>query len=243
MWWNPLNFKEAVWYYWHLAGAEVFICRTGIFWQAFCRTIPWKQRENFCTGPVEKAPDLFAELQKTALDCKTASLCPCLPEKPFLLNLKGQKLFPGTEMTLDLEFPPVLRLTAAEGNSEQNTIFSFILFELKETLYSPHTMDGTFCSSISASKLPGAMINCSMLIRNRTKTVMELDAIPFFADMLSIYEINGKLVSDTPVIDAIANGFRMSYMNIKRNHGTILVHGCKKGLSLGKQFFINRKGL
>ena len=196
-----------------------------------------------CTGPAEEAPDPGTSLQTNVLNSKTAALMPYLPEKPFLLNLGGLKIFPGMKLTVALELPPLLHLVVKKNKGMDDQIFNFTPFELKKTWYGKNTTEGIFCSSLSvnacdktctAERDPPAdpfsgtvAVNCTMVIYNKTKTILELEKIPLFSDELNIYEKNGTLISDTPVIDALENDFHITASTAKIEHGTLLVHGNK----------------
>ena len=179
MYWDPFTLSDGRWYQWHLAGAEIAVCRNNRFWQAYCRKLPWNGRgaagttfvgganESSDDGPVQEVPGFPPQgspLDASVWDGDRAALRPGLPEKPFLLNLGGLTILPGTETTLELELPPVFRLVSA--NDETGTaysadqtkagegslpyiIFSFTPFELKETWYGRNTMEGVLCSSLN----------------------------------------------------------------------------------------------
>ena len=173
-------------------------------------------------------------LQKDILGRKTAALRPYFPEKPFLVNLSGLKLFPGMKTTFNLRLPPDLRLVA-EKTRDPDQIFSFSLFELKESWYGTNTMEGVLCTSLPLDEqaAPGSFgieIHCSIIIRNKTKTVLEMDKIPLYAAGLSVYEKNGKLTSDTLLIDALEHSFRITSETVKNENTTLLTQGQRQEL-------------
>ena len=229
MWWNPLTFEEGQWYLWRLAGAEIAVCRTGETWQGSCKSLRWEKRDALCTGPLQEEPVVQAALQTNVLNAKTASLRPFLPEKPFLINLGGLKLYPGMKITLELEIPPALYLTAEKDGNAPELIFSFTPFTLKETWHGKNSMEGFLCSSLPVNTgVPcDPAIHCSMTIRNRTKSVVEPNVIPLFTSELSIYEKNGRLTSDVPVVDALENDFHTIIESARSEHSTLITQGNK----------------
>ena len=244
MWWDSFTFPEGQWYCWSLSGAEIFICRKDRNWQSFHKSIRWDKRGFSCTGPVEATPDYRGNVRTNIINRKTAALWPYLPKKPFLLNLSGLKIFPGMKITLDLVLPPLLRLVAKKSKGDPDLIFDFNLFELKESWYGKTPIEGIVCSllpfnahgktceietdSPGDDPTPGRIgVNCSMQVCNKTKTVLELDNIPFYANELNVYEKDGKLTCDTPVVDALENGFHMTVIPAKSEYGNLLTHGYK----------------
>ena len=243
---NPswsLTFQEARWYCWHLAGADIFICRSGNCWQGFCTKLPWDERRGGCSGPVQEEPENAAYADKVIMNGETAALRPCLPEKPFVVNLGGLHLFPGTEISLEFQLPPRFRLITEENGAHPEPaeiLFNFAPFILKETWYSQDTMKGAVGASLSAvvpdtdnsgdtagssESLPG--IGCTMLIRNRAKTTLDLDKVPLYTDILAVYENDGKFVCDKPVIDVYGKDFHLS---VKYVSGTLLTPACRNGM-------------
>jgi hypothetical protein len=243
---NPawsLTFQEARWYRWHLAGAGIFVCRSGNCWQGFCTQLPWDERSGGCSGPVQEEPEGTALPGKVIMDGETAALRPCLPEKPFVVNLSGLRLFPGEEISLEFRLPPKFRLIAEENGDQgeqEEILFNFAPFMLKETWYSHDTMKGVIGVSLSAivpdtdnsgdasgslEFLPG--IGCTMQIRNRAKTTVDLDKVPLYTDILAVYENNGKFICDGLVIDEYGKDFHLS---VKPAQGTLLTPACKSGM-------------
>jgi len=241
---NPtLTFQEFRWYCWHLAGAKIFICRAGNCWQGFCAKIPWDERKGGCSGPVQEEPENASVADKIIMEGETASLRPCLPEKPFVVNLGALRLFPGQEISLEFRLPPRFRLVTedtGETPEPAETLFNFAPFILKETWYSHNTMKGvigiplsvivpdtgnTGDASDSEEFFPG--IGCTMLIRNRAKTTVELDKVPLYTDLLAVYENNGKFICDGLIIDEYGKDFHLS---VNPGQGTLVTPACKSGM-------------
>jgi len=226
-----LTFQNNSWYRWHLAGTDIFIRRTGSLWQSFYRQIPWNECTGAYSGPVQEELDSGALSNgslsgSAAWNGKTAALQVCFPEKPFLLNLAGIKIYPGMELFLELQLPPAFCLLPGESNdnSEQSEIlFSYIPFFLKDAWFGKDTMRGNIYSSLPTSILPSANeslgIYCALHIRNHFKTTLELNRVPLYTDMLAIYEKDGKFMSDKPVIDVYGDDFRETVI---KEQGTLL---------------------
>ena len=229
MWWEPFTFQDGQWYLWRLSGAEIFIRRKEKTWQGFCKGLRWGQRDTVCMEPVQEDPETSENVQTNVFNRRTAALRPYLPGKPFLISLGGLKLFPGMKTTLNLEIPPLLRLVAEKSGSTPKHIFCFTPFTLKETWYGKNSMEGFLCTSLPVNTGGPCDLSvcCSVQIRNRTKNVLELDTIPFYASGLSIYEKNGKLTSDAPLIDALEDNFYMTIDNSRHEQCTLLAHGDK----------------
>lgn len=223
---RSLTFKDNVWYCWHLAGTNIYIRRTGSLWQSFYRQIPWTECTGTYTGPSQEEPESAAAFNNAAWNGKTAILQIGFPEKPFLLNLGGITLYPGMELFLELQLPPAFCLLPGESeiNMEQSEIlFNYVPFFLKDAWFGKDTMRGDIYSSLPASFLPSANaslgIYCALQIRNHFKTTLELNRVPLYTDTLGIYEQNGKIISDKPVIDVFGDDFRET---IIKEQGTLL---------------------
>ena len=213
------------------------IYRNGKTWQGFCKDHHWNDRDDSCTGPIQETPVEKASLQTNVINKKTAALKPFFPEKPFLMNLGGLKLYPGIKITLELELPPVLHLVAEKGGREPDIIFNFVPFVLKETWYGKNPMEGKICFSVPINTVApcSLAVHCSMTIYNKAKRLLELDKIPLYASGLSVYEKGGKLISDAPVIDALGNDFRMSIETAGKEQCTLLSYGNKNDPGLIRQ--------
>jgi len=221
------TFPEDVWHCWHLAGAAIFVRRKGKYWQSLCRKLQWSEHCGVYSGPVQEDPDTednSATAATTAVrNEETATLQMCFPEKPFLLNLGNLRLLPGTETSLTLQLPPAFHLTAGDNpllTEPEEILFTFTPFILKEAWHGEDTMKGVLCSSLPniirpdsdtpaiAGTEPAPGIECTVLIRNRTKAPFELSKVPLYTDTLAVYEINGKFISDKPVIEPHGGDFR-----------------------------------
>jgi len=217
------SFSEDIWYCWHLAGSEIFVRRRGKYWDSFCRKLQWIERCGGYSGPVEEEPagadrsaDAAASAVTTAVgNEETAVLQMCFPEKPFLINLGALRLLPGTETSLTLQLPPAFRLIAGDSAFQaepEEILFTYTPFTLKEAWYGEDTMKGIICSVLPNIIVPDSDtppgIECTVLIRNRTKAPLELTKVPLYTDTLAIYEINGKFISDQPLIEPHGGDFR-----------------------------------
>ncbi|MDR2072499.1 MAG: hypothetical protein LBP60_03595 [Spirochaetaceae bacterium] len=242
-WWEPLAFRDGMWYRWFLLGAEVLVCRKKNHWYGLCKDRYWRDRTGECTGPEEAGS---ADPQGTVLFWNgpgdfVAALRPLLPVKPFLLNFPwGLRLGPETELAVDLELPFLLRLSAVKNHQAGESIFAFKPFVVNETWYGDTSMEGVLCLSLNVDEPLGGpatelqensrqTIRCRALLRNRTKTTVGLDKLPLLADQFSIYENRRELVTDTPVFDVFGSGdFRMNFAS--PDHTGLLVPGNKNGV-------------
>jgi hypothetical protein len=59
-----------------------------------------------------------------------------------------------------------------------------------------------------------SLIHCELLVRNTSKTPMDLKQTAIYTDMLNVYEKDGKLVTDEVVLDSLNDGTLK--MNIRR---------------------------
>jgi hypothetical protein len=219
---RSLSFQDNSWYRWHLGGVDVFVRRCGSLWQSFYRQIPWTESAVEYSGPAQEEPEgggavldaaNSGAVNNAAWNGKTATLQVSFPEKPFLLNLGGVKLHPGTELFLELQLPPAFHLLPGKGacNSEQSEIlFTYNLFFLKDAWFGRDTMRGNLYASLPASvKAPPNAplgIHCALHIRNHLKTALDLNKVPLYTDTLAIYEKDGAFISDKPVIDVYGDG-------------------------------------
>ncbi|MDR1308284.1 MAG: hypothetical protein LBK74_12020 [Treponema sp.] len=212
------------------------------------------------------------------------ALTPCLPAKPFLVfPADTLRLSPGTETILELEMPPVVRLILHSGASPE-VLFTFTPFTVKETWHGEDTMTGVLCYALpaangarqaagvsqaggagtgaagtagagTAESAPG--IRCRLLLRNRTRAILEPGKMPLHVEELSVYGQNdagspgdaclsgntgspgaagfaGALYSDIPVIDVYGGeDFRISLKEPEVNRGSkpaLIVRGSKNGM-------------
>ena len=245
--WEYFTFEEELWYCWHIAGARIYVCRNGKTWQGYCSSLKWGSRENYVSGPENEEPVLPAALMTDILGKKTAALKPCFPEKPFLISLEKLKLFPGMKTKLSLKLPPNFCLVSEKGGGVIERIFDFSPFELKETWHGSNTMNGILCYSLPLNSGCDTDIDvhCSMAIINRTKTVLTPEKIILRASELSIYEKDGKLLCDMPVISAGENDFRMEVKTINDENAVPVSHFNKLNPNLirkGKHIIKNITG-
>ncbi|MDR1142855.1 MAG: hypothetical protein LBK77_01395 [Spirochaetaceae bacterium] len=275
-WWESFVPREGVWYRWNLWGAEIAVRRgPGGRWQGFCRSLSWNDCRGACSGPLEgEAPDGAAitalwEVPPENTEQRIA-LTPCLPAKPFLVfPADTLRLSPGTEAILELEMPPIARLTLHSGGSSE-VLFTFTPFTVKETWYGEDTMTGILCYVLpaangarqvggdrqagaggtgpagtavggTAESVPG--VRCRLLLRNRTRTILEPGKMPLHVEELSVYGqknggdcLSGALYSDMPVIDVYGGeDFRVSFRwpetgGDHANIPSLIVQGSKSGM-------------
>ncbi|MDR2768077.1 MAG: hypothetical protein LBB82_07100 [Treponema sp.] len=231
-WWDTTELEENVWYRWMLNGAAVYLRRDASLLTCAYTAARWREKSRAAFedqgalfgGPMDAPPPSDAVYTVTASASAQAAITPFLSGKPFLAGTEHLRLFPGAELSLRLELPPSLRLSASG-----ETLFSFSPFIVNETWYGEDTMTGMLCYSLRASapqiadadpndafpRNAGAGIVCPLLVRNKSKTVLAFENLPLYTGELSIYELgrgtDAGLCTDTAVIDAWGGGeFRTS---------------------------------
>jgi hypothetical protein len=125
---------------------------------------------------------------------------------------------------------------AGEAGEPEEPFLSFTPFAVKETWYGD-TMKGVHCFSLGVdteeaegdAPSSGVEIRCRMLIRNRTRSTLEPEALPLHGGEFSIYEDGDRLVSDEAVIDIYGEGdFRVTVH--APEGGRLLASGSKSGV-------------
>jgi hypothetical protein len=212
--WKYFEVEEGRWYVWNLNGAAVYLRREGNVWQAAVASVLLQEKSPLAGGPEPGLPpgDL-PEYFATAAGRQVA-LHPYFYEKPYCVNFQDKiRLMPEAEIRLDLALPPVLRLELAGGLE----LVQFTPFLLSETWSGNDSMSGFLCLSLpvqahaSRSAGGGSFIHGELIIRNRTKTILNMDCLVLSANSLNIYEKEGQLRCEGLLVDAIGGGeFRLS---------------------------------
>jgi hypothetical protein len=77
-----------------------------------------------------------------------------------------------------------------------------------------------------------SLIQCSLLVRNESKAPMELKRLAIYTDMLSIYEKDGVLSTDTVLVHGLADGaLKMGLHETGSDKGRKLTSGTTVGIS------------
>jgi hypothetical protein len=195
-------------------GALAYLRKAGDYWQTAFKEIPVQDMTDDFHGPRESEQPPEALPRFLTVGTGTAlTLYPALSEKPYLVSMQDTLcLFPGAAAHFTALFPPVLYFETADNQR----IAGFIPFTRSDAWFGDDTASGMLCVSLpphfispqspAAEDTPLSLIRCPLVIRNHSKTPLELDRLAIYTEPLSIYEYEGSLWSDTVAMDSLLGG-------------------------------------
>ncbi|MDR3115895.1 MAG: hypothetical protein LBU25_10300 [Treponema sp.] len=210
---NAFEPQEGRWYCWNVNGAVGYLKKEGTRWQTAVQVLPFKDMTDDFYGPREEVPPEGLPRSVMVGPGTALTLRPVLSEKPYLVPVQERLcLVPATEAHFTVLFPPAL----AFETEDNQRIAAFTPFTCSEAWFGDDTASGALCVSLpprcltrhpeEASSAPPSLIRCPLVIRNRSKTPLELDRLAIYTEPLSIYEHKGSLWSDTVALDATVGG-------------------------------------
>jgi len=253
--WNYFAPKEMTWYQWRLDGGRAYMRKNGEEWRIAFLQGDYLEIEPNSGGPEPVEQPGLAAVSFAVGSGKRVALRPHFANKPYVITVRNEvRLLPGAEARFSVALPPLLRFELEDGT----VLAEKQLFNLSPTWFGDKE-SGDLCLSLplmldpqckgkvetleatdgntsvdNLSKLSKckALIHCDMVVRNSTKNELDLKRLAIFTDLMSIYEQDGMLLSDTVLIDTTnEGGLRMrvdesSHRNMKKIHT-----GNKSGLS------------
>lgn len=264
--WNYFEPKDVRWYSWKLDGASVWVRKNGEEWKFAVAPIPFKQLNPESAGPIEDEVPADLPVSFAVSAGKRIGLRPSLSEIPYLVSARNEiKILPGSEAWFAIALPPLLRfeleggivLHHASPFTVSNTWFGdktagnlclSLPIELDPYCNGEKSFDKQISSANAASEVsPEAsskylrcrsLIQCKLVVRNRSKEPVDLNRMAVFTDLMNLYVKGSSLVSDTVVITATADGSLQNSIDEKPFRGLTKIHEAKKtGLS---EVFIRR---
>ncbi|MDR0721592.1 MAG: hypothetical protein LBF75_02190 [Treponema sp.] len=210
---NTFEPQEGLWYCWNVNGALGYLKKEGSLWQTAFQVVLFKDMTDDFYGPYEAVPPKALPRSVMVGPGTGLTLHPMVSERPYLLPMQEKIcLVPAAEVRLTLLFPPVLSFETVDNQR----IAAFTPFTCSEAWFGDDTASGMLCISLpahciiwdheAACTAPPALIRCPLVIRNRSKTPLELDRLAIYTEPLSIYEHEGSLWSDTVALDSIVGG-------------------------------------
>ncbi|MDR1985410.1 MAG: hypothetical protein LBP88_00370 [Treponema sp.] len=210
---NTFEPQEGRWYCWNVNGALGYLKKEGALWQTAFQVRLFKDMTDDFYGPQEGVPPEALPRSVMVGPGTALTLYPILSEKPYLVTLqKKLSLVPAAEVRFTVLFPPMLSFETGDNQR----IAAFRPFTCSEAWFGDDTASGILCISLpshciiwdpeAACKAPLSLIRCPLVIRNRSKTPLELDRLAIYTEPLSIYEHEGCLWSDTVALDSIIGG-------------------------------------
>lgn len=275
--WNYFEPEEMRWYGWKLDGASAWLWKNGEEWKFAVEPIPFKSLDPGSEGPTsgEEPKDVPITLAVSA--GKRIGLRPSLSEVPYLVSARNDvKIMPGSEAWFAIALPPVLKFELEGGDilhqaypfTVSNTWFGdktagnlclSLPIELDPYCNGERSFDWELHNASHASDAsPGttskylrcnSLIQCRLVVRNRSKELVDLSRMAVFTDLMNLYEKGQNLVSDTIVITATTDGSLQNSIDDKAFRGLAKIHAAKKtGLSevlvrRGVSFLRNITGL
>ncbi len=242
--WDFFEPKNNEWYRWDLNGASAFLQKVGDTWHLLFSQIPFEDLTDGFGGPYAvEAPETEDKAISFVIgNGKKAALRPYLSGMPYLVTVKdGVRIMPGAETRFDVKLPPLIRFETAP---HEQPLAEIIPFVLSRTWFGD-TMSGIFCHSLPSFLVPRcdgnsiclldaensavgvntnvqSLIRCELLIRNTSKTAMNLKQTAIYTDMLNVYEKDGKLETDEVILDSFGDD------NLKMSISHEQKKGCKK---------------
>jgi hypothetical protein len=162
---------------------------------------------------------------------KKAALRPYFGGMPYLITIQDDiRIMPGAETHFSVMLPPLLRFELSPHEAPLAEYMPFLL---------SHTWFGDGMAGILCHSLPScfsrrseehinveeksdfqSLIHCELLVRNTSKTELDLKQAAIYTDMLNIYEKNATLLTDDVVLDSLNDGnLKMSIHHHGQNKG------------------------
>lgn len=253
--WNFFKPKERIWYQWRLDGGQAYLRKDGEEWQMSIVSGSYLDVMPDSGGPEPvDIPEALAISFAVGKGTQVA-LRPHFGTLPYLFTLRNEvRLLPGAEVRFSVALPPLLRFELEDGT----ILGEKQLFNLSPTWFGDK-LSGNLCASLplaldSRSKdeiestdtmLENAdldllartgecksLIHTEILVRNTTKSELDLKRLALFTELMNIYEYEGKLFGDQILIDTGAEGsLRMSVKESSHRNWKKIHTGNKTGLS------------
>jgi hypothetical protein len=252
--WDFFEPNDNQWYRWDLNGASAFLHKKEDAWQVIINQIHLKDLQDSFGGPflVEAPEPKGAAISFIIGKGKKAALRPYLSEIPYLVTIQdNKKIMPGAETRFDIMLPPRLRF---ELSPHDPPLAEQMPFMLSHTWFGD-SMSGTLCQSLPSFSrswrdeitIPlmnanaQSLIHCELLVRNTSKSIVDLKQTAIYTDMLNVYEKDGRLETDEVILDSLNDGnLKMSIHPISINHG---YKKLSSSLSGGKSEIFIRRGV
>jgi hypothetical protein len=210
---KSFELQDGRWYCWNLNGVLAYLKKEGEIWEAACTVLPLKDMTDEWYGPKEEVPPETLPRSMTVGPGTELTLYPYMSEKPYLVPLPAKLcLVPAAEVRFTALFPP--RMSFETGDNQR--IAAFTPFTCPEAWFGDDTASGVLCLSIPSTYItrdqaavraaPLSLIRCPLVIRNRSKTPLELDRLAIYTEPLSIYEHEGCAWSDTVAMESLIGG-------------------------------------
>jgi hypothetical protein len=205
--------QEGRWYCWNLNGAAGYLKKDGEHWQTAVQVLPFKDMTDDFYGPREEVPPEGLPGSVMVGPGTAVALRPVLSEKPYLVIMQEKLcLVPAAEAHFTLLFPPAVSFETMDNQQ----ITAFTPFTCSKAWFGDDTTSGVLCVSLPSRCIilhhedtpifPPSLILCPLVIRNRSKTPLELDRLAIYTEPLNIYEDAGYLWTDTVALDSTLGG-------------------------------------
>ena len=215
---NTFEPQEGLWYCWNVNGALGYMKKEGERWHTAFQGLLFKDMTDDFYGPHQGVPPEALPRSVMVGSGTALTLSPMFSEKPYLVPIEEKLcLVPAAELRLTLLFPSVLSFETEDNQR----IAAFTPFTCSEAWFGDDTASGMLCISLpshciiwdpeAACTAPTSLIRCPLVIRNRSKTPLELDRLAIYTEPLSIYEHEGSYENEKIIIlNIISNKKRIS---------------------------------
>jgi hypothetical protein len=212
--WGYHELKESLWYLWRLNGSAVFISRRGNTWNCAVQAKTQATLDGVCDGPIQV--DGPGDLLPFTIigPQKPLALRPTMVGKPIVLEVENTILISqDQEINLDLELPVSFHFEFPDGE-----ILCFLNTFLLHTTWFGDYASGRLCFSFpylvrsfyADNSEPhlghyDSLVSCRVVIRNLSKSILELKRFIIYTEMLGIWEIDGNLCTQMVVLEGMSD--------------------------------------
>ena len=244
--WDFFEPEDTKWYQWRLDGARAYARKNGEEWRLAFVPVALLDAFSDSGGPDGIEPPDALTYSFVVANGRSIALRPFLSKMPYLVVARNDiRILPGSEALFDVSLPPMVRFELEGGIVLQESLpfnvsmtwfgdktAGSLCLSLPKAL-DPHCRDEKACSPEGASgMLLKSLIQCSLLVRNESKAPMELKRLAIYTDMLSIYEKDGVLSTDTVLVHGLADGaLKMGLHEAGSDKGRKLTSGTTVGIS------------
>ncbi len=223
--WDQFEPEETRWYRWRLDGAAAYLRKNGDEWRTVFAPARFQDLRADAGGPEPAEPPSDAAASFAVAHASSVALRPRMSERPYLvLSRNDVRILSGAEARFDVALPVLFRfeLPGGEGVGEA------MPYRLSNTWFGDKT-GGSLCWSLpialdprcrgeaederaaAAPRACRSLVRCEIVVRNDSRTPLELKRLAVYTELLNIYEVAGRLATDTVQVDGLADGgLRMS---------------------------------
>ena len=217
--WDLFTPDETRWYRWRLDGAIAYLRKNGDEWRTAFAPVRFQDLGNDSGGPEPAESSADADASFTVAHGSSVALRPRMSERPYLVVSRNDVLIlGGAEARFEGGLPAMFRFELGTGDSLGESLpyhlsstwfgdkTSGVLCWSLPTALDPRCCGETLDESHDATEDCRSVVRCEIVVRNDSKTPLELKRLAVYTDLLNIYEAGGRLETDTVRVDGLADG-------------------------------------